>query len=163
MQAPRSSCIAAVTRLVGESIIWAVMMSGTALFALMSQQARVLDPQVVTILTVYFAGGAVGYLMAFPATYWFGRRIASWLTMPLAAIALTCFTLGATAGFLALDYRTYYAQWHESAFSIGWFFQLFFTTLSSTYQYLVIGTRLYWPLGPLFLFLASWWVTRRAS
>ena len=64
---------------------------------------------------------------------------------------------------LALQYRAYYAQWHDPAFSRIWFWQQFYTALGSTYQYAVIGIRLYWPAGPPLLVVTSWWLSGRPS
>ncbi len=152
-----------ILRVIAESLLWGTLMTGAAYFSLMSEQARVFGPRVMTIMAVYFAGGAMGYLFAYPIVQWFAKRVSRPLTLFLAILALGGFTLAATAGVLALNYRAYYAEWHEAAFSIDWFYQQIFTVLGSTYQYLVIGVRLYWPLGPAFLILAGWWMTRRAS
>jgi len=154
---------AQILRVIGESLLWGAVMTGAAYFSLMSEQERVFGPRVMTIMAVYFAGGAIGYLFAFPVARWFAKRVSPPLPLILAVLALGGFTLAATAGILALNYRAYYAEWHEAVFSIDWFYQQIFTVLGSTYQYLVIGVRLYWPLGPAFLLFAGWWMTRRAS
>jgi len=163
LEAPQARRQLRVIRVIGESLAWGALMTAAAYFSLISEQARVFGPRVMTILAVYFAGGAIAYLFAFPATHWLAKRVSRPLTLILAILALGCFTLAATAGILALNYRAYYAEWHEAAFSIDWFYQQIFTVLGSTFQYLVIGVRLYWPLGPVFLFFAAWWMTRRAS
>lgn len=150
-------------RVIGESLVWGALLAASAYFSLVSEMARVFGQRVMTILAIYFAGGAIGYLFAMPVTHWLGKRIPPRLRLLCAVLALGGFTLAATAGILALNYRAYYAQWHEAALSHDWFYQQFFTALASTYQYLVIGIRLYWPLGPAFLLLAAWWTTRRAS
>lgn len=150
-------------RVIGEGLLWGAMMTAAAYFSLVSEHARALGPRVMTILAVYFAGGAIAYLFAFSVTHWLARHLSPRVTPLVAIMALGGFTLAATAGILAFDYRAYYAQWHEAAFSGDWFYQQFYTVLGSTYQYLVIGVRLYWPLGPVFLLLAGWWMTRRAS
>lgn len=161
--APRSRRHAPIVRLIGESVAWGVLTTVAALFALVSEQAREFGPRVVTILAVYFVGGVIGYPFAFAATHWFARRFSAHFKLLFAVAALAGFTLAATAGILAFDYRAYYAEWHDAFFSRDWFYQQFYTALGSTYQYLVIGIRLYWPLGPIFLILAGWWMTRRTS
>ena len=152
-----------ILRVIGESFLWGALMTAAAYFSLMSEQARVFGPRVMTILALYFAGGAIGYLFAFPVVRWLKKRISPRQRLIIAILLLGGFTLAATAGVLALNYRTYYAEWHEAAYSIHWVYQQIFTVLGSTYQYLVIGIRLYWPLGPAFLLIAGWWMTRRAS
>ena len=64
---------------------------------------------------------------------------------------------------LSAKVLTYYAAWHAAPLSRTWIYQQIFTFLGSTYQYVVIGTRLYWPLGPVFLLLTSWWLSRKTS
>lgn len=154
---------APVLLLAAESLLWGAMMSAAAVFSLITELGRVADLRVLTILVVFFAGGTIGYFLAYPTTRLFAIRLPARWTMPFAIAVLTGFTLAATAGVLSLDYRAYYAEWHGSFFTRDWFAQQFYTALGSTYQYLVIGTRLYWPLGPIFLILAGWWVTRRVS
>lgn len=44
--------------------------------------------------------------------------------------------------------------------SIGWVFQLLFTGASAVYQFAVLGTRLFFPLGIVLFFAASLLVAR---
>lgn len=150
-------------RVVATALAWAVLMGFSALVGLLFERGRSLDPQVIEIVAIYGAGGLIGYLFAHVPLMWLVRRRAFPWNLLIAACALTLFTLGATAGVLAVEYRDYYAQWHGHPLSVVWFYQQFYTALGSTYQYAVIGTRLYWPLGPVFLVAMSWWLTRRAS
>ena len=145
------------------ALVWAVLMGLSALVGLLFERGRILDPQVVKIVALYGAGGLIGYLFAHFPILWLVRRSSHPWSLLIAACVLTLFTLGATAGVLALEYRTYYAQWHGYPLSIVWFYQQFYTALGSTYQFAVLGTRLYWPLGPVSLVAMSWWLTRRAS
>ncbi len=55
--------------------------------------------------------------------------------------------MGATTAIYALDYRSYYAQWHESVFTWTWLIQFAFTTAGATLQFAVSGLPLYFPLG----------------
>ena len=105
-------------------------MTAAAYFSLMSEQARVFGPRVMTILALYFAGGAIGYLFAFPVVRWLQKRISPRQRLIIAILLHGGFTLAATAGVLALNYRTYYAEWHEAAFSIDWIYQQIFTVLT---------------------------------
>lgn len=149
--------------LVLECPAWGAMMAASAVVALTFGQERELDARTTVIAGIYFAGGFLAYGMARPLLALAGRRVSRPVRFVLALVALAILTLCATAGALAFHYRAYYAQWHEDAFSVGWFYQQVFTFLGSTYQYLVLGTRFYWPLAPLFLLPAAWWLSRRAS
>lgn len=67
-------------------------------------------------------------------------------------------TVAMTAMLYALDYRQFYAQWHAPAGTRTWFFQLAFTSLIAFYQFLVMGLRLYLPLGGAILVGVSLWL-----
>ncbi len=72
-------------------------------------------------------------------------------------------TIGLTAGLFALQYRLYYAQWHSTFFSIGWFFQFAFTTASALYLFAVQGLRTLLPFGPFALAVAAWMFMKSGS
>ena len=152
-----------IVRVATEAAIWGVLMMVSALAALMLERGRGLDAQTGLILAIYFAGAFVAYAVARPLLAFTNRNLSMPWRFVVTLIALAALTLGATAGILALDYRAYYAEWHDNFLSVTWFYQQAYTVLGSTYQYLVIGTRLYWPLGPIFLLLTSWWLARKAS
>lgn len=152
-----------IIRLAIEAAVWGVMMMVSALAALLLERGRGLNAQTAQILAIYFVGACIAYAFARLFLHFANRNLAMPWRFLLALFVLAGLTLGATAGILALDYRAYYAEWHDSFLSVTWFYQQAYTVLGSTYQYLVIGTRLYWPLGPVFLVLTSWWLARRAS
>ena len=152
-----------IVRLAIEAAVWGLMMLVSALVALLLEHGRGLNAQTGQILAIYFTGAYIAYVVARPLLAFLNRHLAMPWRIVLAVIVLAGATLAATAGVLALDYRVYYAAWHDDFLSITWFYQQAYTFLGSTYQYLVIGTRLYWPLGPLFLIAMSWWVARRTS
>lgn len=70
-------------------------------------------------------------------------------------------TIAMTAMLYALDYRQFYAQWHAPAGTRTWFFQFAFTSLIAFYQFLVLGVRLYLPLGGVILVGVSLWLASR--
>lgn len=146
-----------------EAAVWGSLMMVSALVALVLEQGRGINAQTGHILAIYFTGAFIAFILARPFLGYANRRLAMPWRFAVALGVLAGLTLGATAGVLALDYRSYYAEWHDSYFSVAWFYQQAYTVLGSTYQYLVIGTRLYWPLGPVFLIATSWWLARKAS
>jgi hypothetical protein len=149
--------------LLAASVAWGALMALSAYVALVFNLDRQSGGQVSAIIAIYFAGGFIAFLAVYPVFLALSRRSGPVTRLGLALVLLALFTLGATAGVLALQYRTYYAEWHESIFSRIWFWQQFYTALGSTYQYAVIGTRLYWPLAPIFLLATSWWLSRKSS
>ena len=118
--------------------------------------------RIVRVVVLFAAGG----LVAFP----FGLFVARFLSMGRSAevafasclLALATATIGITSLIFAFDYRTYYAEWHDDAFSIRLVFEITFTTLSAMYQFAVLGIRLYFPVGFAALLVASLWFARRA-
>jgi len=117
---------------------------------------------IATIVALFSLGGA----LAFPLGL-VGARLVS-LGRPAqpafaaALISFTVATIAMTAGLYALQYRSYYAQWHEPAFSVTWCFQLVFTSLAALYQVAVLGLRLYFPVGFVALLALSAWFARHA-
>ena len=77
-------------------------------------------------------------------------------------MSLAVATVAVTAGFFALQYRDYYAEWHAEAFTRIWFLQFAHTLAAALYQFAVLGLRLFFPLGFVALLVASFWFARRA-
>ncbi|MEI2299825.1 hypothetical protein [Ensifer sp. MJa1] len=109
----------------------------------------------------------LGALIAWPPSLFLARfaaigrrpetRFAAYL------LFLSLGTIATTAALFALDYRQFYAQWHAPAGSRTWFFQFTFTSLIAIFQFLVLGIRLYLPLGGLVLVAASLWLASGRS
>ncbi|RJT37619.1 hypothetical protein D3227_17715 [Mesorhizobium waimense] len=110
---------------------------------------------------LYAAGGA----LAFPVGLFLARLVSQgrhWeVALAAAFVCLLAATLAFTGGLFALQYRSYYAEWHAPAFTITWAFELVFTGLTALYQFVVLGIRLYFPLGFAALAVASVWFARR--
>ena len=142
------------------ALTWGVMMAVSAAWSLAVDFERAPDSQLLALLAIYFAGACAAVPTAIPValrlTNGWGRP---WRLVVL-SIVLAVATLLLTAALLALEHRSYFAQWHDPVFSRAWFVQQFYTAVGSTYQYAVIGTRHYLPLGPIFLFAVSWHLTR---
>lgn len=106
------------------------------------------------LLTLYFAGG----VLSFPLAYYFVRFAALDKTaetrFSAAFVALTVATLGCTAALSALAY------WSNETATIGRVSQLAVASAAAIYQFAVIGTRYYLPLGVLLLVAASLWLAR---
>lgn len=145
------------TILVG-SLLWAVAMGLMAVAKLLWMQWYE-PPRVALIASFYAAGGLVAFL---PGIY-LGRLLsrgrrgagfaATFLALGIGTVALTAF-------FIGLQYRQYYAAWHDPFLSVHWIFQFIFTVGAAVYQFLVLGTRVYFPIGILLLTAASFWNVR---
>jgi hypothetical protein len=59
-----------------------------------------------------------------------------------------------------MDYRLFYAQWHRPFGTRIWAYQFIFTSAGAVYQFLVMGLRLYLPVGLPILAGTSLWLAR---
>lgn len=125
---------------------WALVLAGSAA-AWLWLAGRFETSQWRIILAIYALGG----LLAFPCGLYAARLLvrggpanprfaAAFVSMGLASVLGVAFVF-------SMQYRTYYAQWHEPFPSIPWFFQLAFTGAGSVYQFAVLGTRLFFPVA----------------
>lgn len=149
-----------VRALAGASV-WGVLMAASAGFVLLYQRDRAFIGEIPGLLGLFLAGGFIGYLPAFVGITWLRHRVSRLVLFFLSAILLSGFTLAGTAGVVALEYREYYSEWHAPFPTRIWFWEQAFTAAGSTFQFAVMGTRLYWPLGIVFLLATSWWLSRK--
>ena len=119
-------------------------------------------PAKIRFVALLFAAGGA---LAFPVGLFAARLVSlerHWeVALAAAFVCLLAATITFTGGLFALQYRSYYAEWHEPAFSLTWALQFVFTMLTALYQFVVLGIRLYFPLGFIALALASIWFARR--
>ncbi|MDX8521437.1 hypothetical protein [Mesorhizobium dulcispinae] len=113
------------------------------------------------VALLYALGGA----LAFPVGLTLARLLSRgrhWETALAAAfVCLLGATLAFTAGLFALQYRSYYAEWHAPALTLTWALEFVFTILTALCQFVVLGIRLYFPLGFAALIAASIWFARQ--
>lgn len=142
------------------SLAWAVAMGASALINLLLDHWA--TPDKIRIVSLLFAGGGA---LAFPLGLFAARLVSLGrgreVAFAAAMVCLAAATIGLTAGLYALQYRSYYAEWHAPAFTLTWGFQLVFTMAVASYQFVVLGIRLYFPLGFVALFAASLWFARQ--
>ncbi|TIW94600.1 MAG: hypothetical protein E5V59_13435 [Mesorhizobium sp.] len=135
-------------------------MGASALVTLFSDDWE--TPAKIRIVALLFAVGAA---LAFPIGLFAARLVSQgrrWeVAFAAAFVCLAAATIGLTGGLFALQYRSYYAEWHAPAFTHTWVLQFIFTMLIALYQFVVLGIRLYFPLGFVALFAASLWFARQ--
>ncbi|WP_275782781.1 hypothetical protein [Pararhizobium gei] len=128
------------------ALLWAVLMCMSALAGLLLRNGAQ-TANLSAILLLFFAGG----FLSWPAALVLGRFCAQGrdIETRFAAyfLCLTVCTIAATALLFALDYRSFYARWHGPVGSRLWLYQFAFTSAGAVYQFLVMGLRLYLPLG----------------
>lgn len=126
------------------AIAWALLMSASAALALhLRDWYRLM--QEVELIAIFFAGGFLAWPLA---------RFASCLAAPSPAgtrriaadiLATAALTVAVTAFLFVLDFRWHYAHWHADFPSLHWFLVFFFTLLTVSYQFLVLGLALFVP------------------
>ncbi|WP_429815447.1 hypothetical protein [Ensifer sp. B1-9] len=139
--------------------LWGAAMVLSAWFGLWLRE-RALTFHLSELLLIFGSGALLAWapslLLARLAAL--GRRAETRFAAYLFFLSLG--TVAMTAMLYALDYRQFYTQWHAPAGSRIWFFQFAFTSLIAFYQFLVLGLRLYLPLGGAILVGVSLWLAK---
>lgn len=136
---------------------WGLVTVASAWFALWLREGA-LTFNLAELLVMYGLGGMLGWPPAlFLARFaTLGRpaetRFAAYL------LCLSLGTIAVTAMLFALDYRVFYARWHADTGTRTWLYQFAFTSLVAFYQFLVLGIRLYLPVGGAALLAVSLWL-----
>jgi hypothetical protein len=117
---------------------------------------------IAAVAIVYAVGAAIAFPVALFLARFVSYRRSAEAAFAAMFLALALSTVGITALVFALNYRMYYAAWHEDFGTITWIFQLVFTTAAAVIQFAVLGVRLFFPAGFIALFVASLWFARRA-
>ncbi|BCG73791.1 hypothetical protein MesoLj113a_49490 [Mesorhizobium sp. 113-1-2] len=142
------------------SLLWGATMGASALINLLLDN-WVTSEKIRTVALLFAGGGA----LAFPLGLFAARLVSLGrgreVAFAAAMVCLAAATIGLTAGLYALQYRSYYAEWHAPVFTLTWGFQLAFTMAVASYQFVVLGIRLYFPLGFVALFAVSLWFARQ--
>jgi hypothetical protein len=142
------------------ALLWGAIMGASALVNLLLDDWET-PAKIRFVSSLYAAGGA----LAFPVGLFLARLVSAgrhWeVALAAAFVCLLAATISFTGGLFALQYRSYYAEWHAPALTIIWAFQFVFTMLTALYQFVVLGIRLYFPLGFVALAVASVWFARQ--
>ena len=142
------------------TLLWGATMGGSALANLLLAAWE--SPDRIRFVALLFGLGGV---LAFPVGLTLARLVSrgrDWETAFAAAfVSFLAATLAFTGGLFALQYRSYYAEWHAPAFTLTWAFEFAFTMLTALYQFVVLGVRLYFPLGFAALVGVSIWFARQ--
>lgn len=142
------------------TLAWAAVNGlGAALVLLLARDWQT-PANIREVAAIFVIGSAISF---FPAA-WLARFVVAGnrfeMRFAAAFLALGLVTMLATTAVYALQYRLYYAQWHEPFGTITWAFQFVFTGLSAAYQFAVLGLRLFFPVGFVALFAFSFWIAR---
>ncbi|MBO6719556.1 MAG: hypothetical protein JJ913_16495 [Rhizobiaceae bacterium] len=143
------------------TMAWAAAMGASCALAL-QLGGRFGSDQSNAIIGIYALGGLLAFPVALYATRLFALGGSPERRFAAALLFLGVATMLAAGFVFSMHYRQYFAQWHNDFPSVGWVFQLLFTGANAVYQFAVLGTRLFFPLGFAALFVASLLVARQA-
>ncbi|AOF90271.1 hypothetical protein [Sinorhizobium sp. RAC02] len=143
----------------GGSVAWGLLMAACA-FVSLAMQGRAQTFHLAMILLIFFAGGVLAWIVVLPMARLLTRRRSAETRFAAHFALLSLGTVVATAFLFAMDYRLFYAQWHQPFGTRIWAYQFVFTSAGAVYQFLVMGLRLYLPVGLPILAGASLWLAR---
>ena len=138
---------------------WGLLMAACALLSLWAQ-GRSQSFHLEKILAVYCIGGFCAWLCALPVARVFTRHRSVETRFAAHFVLLSLGTVALTAFVFAMDYRLFYAQWHQPFGTRIWLLQFVFTAAGAAYQFLVMGLGLYLPAGLPVLAGASLWLAK---
>lgn len=141
-------------------LFWTLTCGLAGLLALIYARGWGVSEQTLTVATFYGLGAALAFWPALYLARLFCPQAGYWRLFWL-FVFLASGTIFFTAVLFALQFRLYFAQWHQPIFSRVWFWQQFFTAGSAVYTYFVMGLRLYLPIGVIGLVVTSWWLNRQ--
>jgi len=146
---------------VSGTLAWALAMAASAAVSLIVG-GRIETAHSVNLIVIFALGGVLSFPVALYLTRLTVLGASAERRYAAAFVALGICTMLATAFVFSMQYRVYFSQWHGNFPSVEWIFQLIFTGVSAVYQFAVLGTRLFFPLGIVLLFGASLLVARLA-
>ena len=146
----------------GGALGWGLTMAAIACLSLLLE-GRADNFHLTAILLIYLSGGLLAWPVALPLARFLTRRRAVETRFAAHFALLTLGTVAVTAFLFAMDYRLFYARWHEPVGTRIWMYQFVFTTAGAVYQFLVMGLRLYLPLGLPLVTAVSLWLARAVS
>ncbi len=108
---------------------------------------RLLSAHLPGLCAYFFAGGLFGWVISLPIARAISRGRRQENRLAACFLGLTLATIGATALMIAIEYRAFYARWHDPFLTITWCIQLVSTLLGSAYQFVVLGVPNYLPIA----------------
>jgi hypothetical protein len=160
--ARRSRCaLPPLGHAVAGTLSWTVAMAASAALGLALDHWA--TPTKIRVVVLLFAAGAA---LAF-APGLFAARLLSLgrggeVAFAAGFVCLLTSTIGFTGTLFGLQYRLYYADWHESVSTHLGLLEFVSTIAAGAVQFLVLGVRLYFPFGFIALLAFSLWFARQA-
>jgi len=142
------------------ALLWGVQMLAAAMLGLYLRNGLETS-RLAEVAALYFLGGLLSWPFALPVARFFAYNRPPEARFAAFFVTLTAATILMTAFLFAMEYRIFYSRWHAPFGSGIWIFQFIFTSISAVYQFLVIGLRLFLPLGLVCLVVSSYHLTKR--
>lgn len=144
------------------SAAWGIVVAVTVMGGMWLRN-ELISANLLAIASVYFYGGS----LAFAPALWLGELLFERAGKGVRFVGGTLLTAiavhAATSGIFALQYRVFYAHWHNAFPSIVWFFQLGFTTAGGIFTFTVGSLAFYWPFSCLAFLGFGLWFARRGA
>jgi len=138
---------------------WGILMALSMLLSLYLRN-RFVTVHVEDLTIIYFAGGLFAWPFIIPAVRLVARTGGIETRFAACFVLLALGTIAMTAFLFALDYRHFYAQWHEPLLTWMGLKQFVGTSASAVYQFAVMGVGLYLPVGLPVLAGVSLWLAK---
>ena len=146
--------------LIAGALLWGMQMLASAMLGLYLRNG-LQTSRLAEVAALYFAGGLLAWPFALPFARFLAYNRPPEARFAAFFVTLTAATILMTAFLFAMEYRIFYSRWHAPFGSIIWAFQFVFTGASAVYQFLVIGLRLFLPLGLVCLAASSYHLAKR--
>ena len=112
-------------------------------------------------VAIHFGAGFLGFLGGVPVARFLAMGRPPETRLAGTFLCLSSGTLGFMLALLYLQYRRFYAQWHDPFLTKTWVIQQIETVLGAGYQYLVLGLPHLLPIAFPLLVLTSFAVAKR--
>ncbi len=143
------------------SLLWGVVSAVSAMVALRMKGWA--DPGAIEgPALLFFFGGLIAFAPALFLARLFGRSRPE-PAFAAAIVSLSAMTIGVTGVLNGLVFRDYFSAWHAPVTTKLGANEFVFTVASGVYQFLVLGVRLFLPLGLPALLIAALLIARQAS
>jgi hypothetical protein len=145
---------------VAGSCLWALAMAGSTYLELLRAGWQ-LPERIAWVVCIVAAGAAMAFAPAFTLAGVLAGSRGRTVRLAAALLSFGGLTVCVTAALYALQYRSYYAAFHDPVFTVTWGVQQAFTTAGALYQFAVSGVRLYMPVGLAAMFVTGLWFALR--
>ena len=138
------------------ALFWGLLIAASVLFPLIQHGHRqTSDLQLIFIIC--FLGAGLAVVSTRMVTAWLFSHRPPITRYSATLLLLATLTVGLIAAMFAIQFRAYFAQWHDPFPSIGWALQFFFTVAYAVYLFASSTLhQIVSPLNVLILLICAW-------